>query len=224
MLYHTERAYIVAYVRSRRRPRRFRKMWQRRVADAWKSGEVGYGNGHLTRPYNSHGNRIWHKIAEVGIALYGEVPEAETWLDYAVNKFYAAYPVWSDDDGGWHEGASYLTGYMTKVTSCTRAHCRSTTTIFEETLLRRDLNITALRRSPEPPASDSASFLPPVQCDSCTTSPAQKAPTPWLAAAAHWASWLEKNQDQSAERLDRFLYAAKPSVLPVPSRRPMRLV
>ena len=32
----------------------------------------------------------------------------------AVNKFYAAYPVWSDDDGGWHEGVSYWAGYMSK--------------------------------------------------------------------------------------------------------------
>ena len=47
----------------------FRKVWRRRVADAWKSGEVGLGNGHLTRPLNSHGNRVWHKIAEAAIAM-----------------------------------------------------------------------------------------------------------------------------------------------------------
>ena len=44
----------------------------------------------------------------------GEVPEAATWLDYAVNKFHSCYPVWSDDDGGWHEGVSYWAGYMSK--------------------------------------------------------------------------------------------------------------
>lgn len=89
----------------------------RRGADAWKSGEIGGGTGHLNKPYNSHGNRVWHKLAEAAIAFLGEVPEAETWLDYAVNKFYAAYPVWSDDDGGWHEGMSYWAGYMGKVVS-----------------------------------------------------------------------------------------------------------
>jgi hypothetical protein len=31
-----------------------------------------------------------------------------------VNKFYACYPTWSDDDGGWHEGVSYWGGYMSK--------------------------------------------------------------------------------------------------------------
>ena len=87
---------------------------QRRIKDAWESGEVARGVGHLNKPYNSHGNRVWHKISETGIAFLDEIPEATTWLDYAVNKFYACYPVWSDDDGGWHEGVSYWSGYMSK--------------------------------------------------------------------------------------------------------------
>jgi hypothetical protein len=86
----------------------------RRVTDAWESGEIARGTGHLNSPYSSHGNRIWHKVGEAGIAFLGEVPDAETWLDYAVNKFYSCYPVWADDDGGWHEGVSYWSGYMGK--------------------------------------------------------------------------------------------------------------
>lgn len=86
----------------------------RRLTDAWLSGEVDSGTGHLNRPYNSHGNRVWHKAAEAGIAFLGEIPEAPMWLDYAVNKFYSCYPVWSDDDGGWHEGVSYWSGYLSK--------------------------------------------------------------------------------------------------------------
>lgn len=89
-------------------------MMKRRIKDAWESGEVGRGIGHLNRPYNSHGNRTWHKIAESAIAFLGEFPESELWLDYAVNKFYACYPVWCDEDGGWHEGLSYWAGYMSK--------------------------------------------------------------------------------------------------------------
>lgn len=88
---------------------------RRRLEDAWKSGEVRQGTGHLHRPYGSHANRTWHKIGESGIVFLGEIPEAERWLDYAVNKFYAAYPVWSDDDGGWHEGVNYWAGYVSKV-------------------------------------------------------------------------------------------------------------
>ncbi len=85
-----------------------------RVIDAWNSSEVSRGVGHLQRPFGSHANRVWHKIAETGIAFLDEIPEAPQWLDYAVNKFFACYPVWSDDDGGWHEGVSYWSGYQNK--------------------------------------------------------------------------------------------------------------
>jgi hypothetical protein len=86
----------------------------RRLTDLWTSGEVDHGTGHLNRPFNSHGNRVWHKAGEAGLAFLGEIPEAAMWLDYAVNKFYSCYPVWADDDGGWHEGVSYWSGYLTK--------------------------------------------------------------------------------------------------------------
>ncbi|MBN2507844.1 MAG: DUF4962 domain-containing protein [Verrucomicrobia bacterium] len=115
MLFRPARAYDWAWDRFTAEDRaRVHAITQRRVQDAWVSGEVQRGSGHLSRPYNSHGNRIWHKIGEAGLAFLGEIPEAATWLDYAVNKFYACYPVWSDDDGGWHEGVSYWAGYMGK--------------------------------------------------------------------------------------------------------------
>lgn len=67
---------------------------------------------HLWRPYSSHSNRAWHKLGEIGIAFLGEVEGAEDWVWFAMNVFYCAYPVWSDDDGGWHEGVSYWTSYI----------------------------------------------------------------------------------------------------------------
>lgn len=94
---------------------RIQKAITRRIRDAWVSGEVGGGTGHINRPYNSHGNRTWHKIGESGIVFLGEIPEADRWLDYALNKYYTCYPVWADEDGGWHEGLSYFAGYMGKV-------------------------------------------------------------------------------------------------------------
>lgn len=116
MLYRPARAYDWAWdALSQSDHEQVRRVMARRAEDAWRSGEIGLGVGHLNRPFNSHGNRVWHKLAECAIALLGEIPEAETWLDYAVNKFYACYPVWADDDGGWHEGASYWGGYMSKV-------------------------------------------------------------------------------------------------------------
>ncbi|MCS7237705.1 MAG: DUF4962 domain-containing protein [Thermoguttaceae bacterium] len=115
MLHRPVRAYDWAYDRLSPAEREaFHRVMIRRINDAWESGEVGRGTGHLNRPYNSHGNRTWHKIGEAAIGLYGEVPEAELWLDYALNKFFACYPVWCDDDGGWHEGLSYWAGYMSK--------------------------------------------------------------------------------------------------------------
>ncbi|MCX7669987.1 MAG: DUF4962 domain-containing protein, partial [Anaerolineae bacterium] len=93
---------------------RIRAVLLRRATDAWMSGEVRQGAGHLNQPYNSHGNRTWHKLAENAIATLGETPESARFLEYAVAKFFAAYPVWSDDDGGWHEGLSYFAGYMSK--------------------------------------------------------------------------------------------------------------
>jgi len=116
LLYRPARAYDWAWDMFTAEERaKIQAAFRERVIEAWNSGEVQKGVGHLQRPYNSHGNRVWHKIAEAGIAWLDEIPEAPQWLDYAVNKFFACYPVWSDDDGGWHEGVSYWSGYQTKV-------------------------------------------------------------------------------------------------------------
>jgi hypothetical protein len=66
----------------------------------------------LWTPYESHDNRSWHFLGELGVVFYGEIPEASDWLWFAMNKFSASYPVWSDDDGGWHEGVSYWNSYQ----------------------------------------------------------------------------------------------------------------
>jgi hypothetical protein len=94
---------------------RIQAVMRRRGADAFRYG-LGSGAGHLNNPYGSHANRAWHKLGEVAIAGLGDIPEAGTWLRFALDKFWGVYPVWSDDDGGWHEGADYWYGYNTKVT------------------------------------------------------------------------------------------------------------
>jgi len=71
---------------------------------------------HLWRPYGSHANRAWHFLGEVGVAFLGEVEGAEDWAWFAMNVFFNTYPVWSDDDGGWHEGASYWSSYQNRFT------------------------------------------------------------------------------------------------------------
>lgn len=115
MLYRLARAYDWAWPLFGEDERaKIRAVLLRRAMDAWVSGEVKQGTGHLNQPYSSHGNRTWHKLAENAIATFDETPESEKFLSYAVTKFFAAYPVWADDDGGWHEGLSYFAGYMSK--------------------------------------------------------------------------------------------------------------
>jgi len=67
---------------------------------------------HLAHPYDSHSNRAWHFLGEIGLAFLGEIPEAADWVWFAANVFRCAYPVWSDDDGGWHEGLAYWRSYV----------------------------------------------------------------------------------------------------------------
>ncbi|MGC8839938.1 MAG: DUF4962 domain-containing protein [Candidatus Sumerlaeaceae bacterium] len=62
-------------------------------------------------PYNSHNGRLWHFLGEVAIALYGELPEATEWLDYAITIYYGWYPIWGASDGGWAEGLHYFLSY-----------------------------------------------------------------------------------------------------------------
>ena len=71
---------------------------------------------HLWKPYSSHSNRAWHFLGEVGIAFHGEIPEAADWTWFAVNVFANVYPVWSDADGGWHEGTAYWQSYLSRFT------------------------------------------------------------------------------------------------------------
>ena len=71
---------------------------------------------HLWQPYSSHSNRAWHFLGEVGIAFHGEIEEAADWVWFATNVFFNVYPVWSDDDGGWHEGVMYWSSYIGRFT------------------------------------------------------------------------------------------------------------
>jgi hypothetical protein len=71
---------------------------------------------HLWQPYSSHSNRAWHFLGEVGIAMLDEVEGADDWVWFAMNVFHNVYPVWSDDDGGWHEGFLYWNSYVGRFT------------------------------------------------------------------------------------------------------------
>ncbi len=51
---------------------------------------------------------ILHYFFQTGIAVYGEIPEAADWLEYAYELFVGRAPILGGADGGWIEGASYF--------------------------------------------------------------------------------------------------------------------
>ncbi len=69
---------------------------------------------HLANPFGSHRNRAWHFLGEAAIVFIDEIEEAPEWLWLAMNIFANLYPVWGDDDGGWHEGLAYWRSYLAR--------------------------------------------------------------------------------------------------------------
>lgn len=65
-----------------------------------------------SNPYSSHPGRILGFLGEAALAFIHEWPGAREWLDYVLKIFWAVYPAWAKDDGGWQEGPSYWTAYM----------------------------------------------------------------------------------------------------------------
>ncbi len=110
LLYYPSRAYTWAYdIFSSEQHERIREMMRIRGDDCFNSLAR---RQHLWRPYSSHHNRAWHWLGEVATTFYDVIPEAPDWLEYAVTVFYTCYPVWGDDDGGWHEGSAYWSSYL----------------------------------------------------------------------------------------------------------------
>ncbi len=109
VLYYTPRAYTWAYPGFSERERNaVIEMMQQRGRQAF---EYLRHSQHLWKPFRSHNNRCWHFLGEVAITFHDVIPEAQTWLDYAMTVLYTCYPAWGDADGGWHEGSSYWRSY-----------------------------------------------------------------------------------------------------------------
>ncbi|MGQ9729767.1 MAG: DUF4962 domain-containing protein [Candidatus Zipacnadales bacterium] len=64
-------------------------------------------------PYESHAGRIIGFLGEAALEFLDEWPEALEWLDYITQIYWAVYPAWGKDDGGWNEGPGYWSAYMT---------------------------------------------------------------------------------------------------------------
>lgn len=73
-----------------------------------------FGNG-LYKQYNNHlenhiaDNHVWQMNFRIftmaAFTVYGELPEADTWVDYCYNLWLARFPG-LNKDGGWHNGDS----------------------------------------------------------------------------------------------------------------------
>ena len=137
-----------------------------------------------------------------------------------MNKFYAAYPVWCDDDGGWHEGAAYWAGYMGKIVWWLQA-------------AQSALQIDGLKKPffaqvgdfplyVAPPGSPNMGFgdlvLPhPLRGRgrrSWNTSSAPSASRPGSSHAGYWRWWTEQWQMNRAAGIAGFLYQANLPDLP----------
>jgi hypothetical protein len=74
---------------------------------AWQTYQHLKNTEYLTYPGSSHPARLIAYLAEMAIALAGEVEGPETWLDFALKALTTFYPHWGGTDGGWAEGVPY---------------------------------------------------------------------------------------------------------------------
>ena len=58
-------------------------------------------------PYQSHGWTILGFLGIVGVATYGDIPEAEEWLERILPLYTNLLPPWGYEDGGWSQGVDY---------------------------------------------------------------------------------------------------------------------
>ena len=75
-----------------------------------------YGN-NMYRNYNNHlenhiaDNHVWQMTLRIftmaAFSVYGELPDADTWVDYCYNVWLARFPG-LNKDGAWHNGDSYF--------------------------------------------------------------------------------------------------------------------
>jgi hypothetical protein len=78
-------------------------------------------------PYDSHAVRaIGMVIIPCSIALLGEHPRAQEWLDYAIAYYDTLYSPWGGTDGGWAEGPHYWTTALAYFNESANLLCKYT--------------------------------------------------------------------------------------------------
>ena len=76
-----------------------------------KGGEM-YENFNNRMENHIADNHVWQMTLRIltmaAFSVYGDLPEADTWVDYCYNVWLARFPG-LNKDGGWHNGDSYFT-------------------------------------------------------------------------------------------------------------------
>ncbi len=78
--------------------------------------EMHRGRPFESRPFSSHPGRMIGFAVEGGLILAHDIEDAPDWLEYTLRVLWSVYPAWGHDDGGWHEGVSYWTWYINRIT------------------------------------------------------------------------------------------------------------
>lgn len=69
---------------------------------------------HYVKDFECHSmdNHVWQHTFRnfffASIATLGDLPEAEKWFRYCYEVWCARFPILGGDDGGWHDGSSYM--------------------------------------------------------------------------------------------------------------------
>lgn len=61
---------------------------------------------------HSMDNHVWQhtmrRMMFASVAVAGDLPEADRWLEYCYETWCCRFPILGGDDGGWHDGSSYF--------------------------------------------------------------------------------------------------------------------
>lgn len=85
---------------------------QRLLTEIKKRGSEFYENFNNRLENHIADNHVWQMTLRIftfaAFSVYGDLPEADIWVDYCYNVWLARFPG-LNKDGGWHNGDSYFT-------------------------------------------------------------------------------------------------------------------
>jgi hypothetical protein len=92
-----------------------KKTIKRRTEQLYQRLKYRPGSEYHVYNRGSHEERITGFLAQAAICFADEWQEAAEWLKYSLIIHWNLYPAWAKEDGGWHQGPAYWTGYQSRV-------------------------------------------------------------------------------------------------------------